>query len=45
MLKNQEVYQAQLFSDMIDIPTSREITTEQALKLIKRQGYKITSVI
>ena len=45
MLKNQEVYQAQLFSDMIDLPTSREITTEQALKLIKRQGYKITSVI
>ena len=30
---------------MINIPASREITTEQALKLIKRQGNKITAVI
>lgn len=44
MLKNKEVYQAHLFSNMIDIPSSREIVTEQALKLIKRQGYKITVV-
>lgn len=41
ILKNQEVYRAELFSDMIDIPISREISPEQAIQLIKKQGYKI----
>jgi transposase len=43
MLKKKEPYNAELYRKSDVIPTSREITVEQAIILAKTQGYRIKS--
>lgn len=43
MLKNGENYNAELYRKSDLAPVDREITVEQALMLVKNQGYKIKS--
>ena len=41
ILKDKVCYDERLYSHYNQLPTSKEITTEQAIALAKRQGYKI----
>lgn len=41
LLKDKVCYDEKLYSHYNLLPTSKEITTEQAIALAKRQGYKI----
>lgn len=41
ILKDKVCYDENLYSHYNQLPTSKEITTEQAIALAKRQGYKI----
>ena len=41
ILKDKVCYDEKLYSHYNQLPTSKEITTEQAIALAKRQGYKI----
>lgn len=41
MLKDNVPYDPKLFSQLNDIPTSREISVEQAIEFAKNHGYKI----
>lgn len=43
MLKNEENYNAELYSKSDLLPTEREITIEQAIIMAQFQGYKIKS--
>jgi len=43
MLKNGENYNPELYQKTDLPPVDREITIEQALMLIRNQGYKIKS--
>lgn len=43
MLKKGELYNPQLYKKAELLPTSREITPEQAIFLIQRQGYFVTA--
>ena len=43
MLADNEPYNAQLYSHYNNLPTSREITEQQALAMIRRQGYILKS--
>jgi len=45
VLKENVVYDANLYSHYNLLPSSKEITLEQALFLIKRQGYKLKSAV
>lgn len=41
ILKDKVYYDERLYSHYNQLPTSKEITTEQAIALAKRQSYKI----
>ena len=43
MLKNGENYNAELYKKSDSLPLDREITVEQAIILVRNQGYKIKS--
>lgn len=43
MLKKKENYNSELYKKSNFIPADREITIEQAILLVKRQGYKVAS--
>lgn len=45
MLKKNEPYNAELYRNSDLSPVNREITVEQALQLVKSQGYKIRPAI
>lgn len=41
ILKDKVFYDKDLYSHYNQLPTSKEITVEQAISLVKRQGYKL----
>jgi len=41
MLSDNKPYNAEMYSHYNDLPTSREITAQQAISMIKRLGYKL----
>ncbi|MEG1149027.1 MAG: transposase, partial [Niameybacter sp.] len=41
MLKNKEVYNADLYKKSNTVPIDREITLTEALSIIKAQGYRL----
>ena len=43
MLKNNEVYNAELYKKSDILPIDREISIEQAISIAKQQGYRIKS--
>ena len=43
ILKNQEPYNAELYHKADVVPQSREISVEQAIAIIQRQGFKVTA--
>ena len=43
MLKNNEVYNAELYKKSDILPIDREISIEQAILIAKQQGYRIKS--
>lgn len=45
MLKNGENYTAELYRKSDLPPMDREITVEQAILIVRNQGYKIKSAI
>lgn len=45
MLKEKVNYNSDLYRDANAVPDSREITVEQAIKMVQLQGYKIKSAV
>ena len=43
MLKNKEPYNSDLYRKSDVLPTEREITIEQAVRMAQFQGYRIKS--
>jgi transposase len=43
MLKKGELYNPKLYKKAELLPTSREITVEQAVFIIQRKGYLVTT--
>jgi hypothetical protein len=41
ILKNKQPYNAELYRKSDSIPLDREISIDQALQLVKAQGYRI----
>lgn len=41
ILQDKVCYDKELYSHYNQLPTSKEITVEQAIALAKRQGYKL----
>ena len=44
ILKNHEPYNAELYKKAELIPDNREVTVDQAIFILQRQGYSISKV-
>lgn len=42
MLKKNEPYNAELYKKSDSIPVNRDVTVEQAIFILQRQGYQIS---
>jgi hypothetical protein len=44
ILKNKEPYNAELYKKAEVIPSDRDVTVDQAIYILQRQGYTISKV-